>query len=64
MSLKWAIAVDRDWPIVAESNESTQELSWEPRMVSARGPEEAIIARSTLGVVIQTHLKIRHDKHH
>jgi hypothetical protein len=46
-----------DRPIVAESNKSAQELSWEPREVSARGPEEAILAKCTVGVVVQTHLK-------
>jgi hypothetical protein len=32
--------------------------------VSAHGPVETVLAKSTVGVVIQTHLKIRHETHH
>jgi hypothetical protein len=64
VSLKWATTVGRDWPIVAESDESAQEPSWEPRAVSAHGPEEAIFTKCTVEVVIQTHLKLRHEKYH
>jgi hypothetical protein len=38
VGLKWAIAVGGDRPVVAESDESTHELSWEPQVLSARGP--------------------------
>jgi hypothetical protein len=48
-------------PVVAESDKRTQELSWDPRAVSARGLEEAILPECTMGVVVQTHLKNRHE---
>jgi hypothetical protein len=64
VSLKRATAVGQDWPVVAELDESTQELSWKPRAVSACGLEETVLARSAVGIVIQTHLKIRHETHH
>jgi hypothetical protein len=54
-------AVARDRPIVAKSDESTQELSWEPQAVSARGLEEAILIECTVGVVIHVHLKNSHE---
>jgi hypothetical protein len=57
VGLKGTAAVGGDQLVVAESNERAQELSWEPQAVSARGPEEAILAECTLGVVIQAHLK-------
>jgi hypothetical protein len=53
--------IGRGRPIVAESDESAPELLWEPRVVSACGLEEAVIAECTVGVVLHTHLKIRHE---
>jgi hypothetical protein len=61
MGLKGMAVVIGDRPVVAESDESAQELSWEPRAMSARGPEEAILAECILGVVIQAHLKNSHE---
>jgi hypothetical protein len=57
VGMKGTAAVDRDQPVVVESNVSAQELSWDPRMVSACGPEESILVEGTVGVVIDVHLK-------
>jgi hypothetical protein len=61
VSVKRVTAVGWDQPILTELDERAQELSWKPRLVSARGLEEAVLAKSAVGVVIQTHLKIRHE---
>jgi hypothetical protein len=61
MGLIQTAAVGGYRPVVAESDKSTQELSWEPLAVSARGLEEAILAECTMGVVVQTYLKNRHE---
>jgi hypothetical protein len=61
VSMKQMTTIGRGRPIVAESYESAPELLWEPRVVSACGLEEAIIAECTVGVVLHTHLKIRHE---
>jgi hypothetical protein len=61
MGLKGTVAVDGDRPIIVESDESGQELLWEPQAVSARGLEEAILTECTVGVVIQAHLKNSDD---
>jgi hypothetical protein len=61
MSLKRTTAVGRGRPVVAESDESAPELSWETRAVPARVLEEAVLAKCTLGVVLHTHLKIKHE---
>jgi hypothetical protein len=60
VGLKGTAVVAGDWPIVAKLNESAQEHSWEPRAVSTRGPEEAILAKCTVGVVIHVHVKNNH----
>jgi hypothetical protein len=54
---KGTTTVARDRPVIAKSNESAQEISWEPRAVLARGPEEAILNEGTVGVVIHVHQK-------
>jgi hypothetical protein len=60
VGLKGTAVVAGDWPIVAKLNESAQEHSWEPRAVSAHGPEEAILAECTVGVVIHVYVKNSH----
>jgi hypothetical protein len=59
--LNWMAAVSGNRPIVEELDESAQERSWEPRAVLACGPEEAILAECTVGVVIEAHMKNRHE---
>jgi hypothetical protein len=54
-------AVDGDRPSVVEADKSAQELTWEPRALSARGLKQAILAECTMRVVIQSHLKNRHE---
>jgi hypothetical protein len=61
VSLKWTPVVGRGRPIIAKSDESAPATTWESRAVSARGLEEAILAECTMGVVLHTHLKIRHE---
>jgi hypothetical protein len=61
MRLKATAAVAADRPIVVESDESAQELSWEPRAVSARGPEGVTLVECTVGVVIHVHMKNSHE---
>jgi hypothetical protein len=57
IGLKGMAAVAGDQPVVAESDESAQKLSWEPRAVPVHGLVEAILAKCTAGVVICVHLK-------
>jgi hypothetical protein len=61
VGLKGTTAVDGDRPSVVEADKSAQELTWEPRALSARGLKQAILAECTMRVVIQSHLKNRHE---
>jgi hypothetical protein len=61
VALTGMVVVNWDQPVLVESDESAQDLSWEPWVVSARGPEEAILVESTVGVVIYVHLKNSHE---
>jgi hypothetical protein len=42
MGLKWMAAVHGDWPIVAKSNECTQQHSWKTQAVLARVPQTTV----------------------
>jgi hypothetical protein len=57
MGLKRMAVVDMDRPIIAELDESAQELSWKPHAVSVRGIEATTLTKGTMGVVIHVHLK-------
>jgi hypothetical protein len=57
VGLKQAAAVDGNWPVVAESNERTQQHPREARAVSACGPKSTILAKGAVGVVIHVHLQ-------
>jgi hypothetical protein len=61
MGLKGTAAVDGDRPVVAESDESAQVLSWKPRVVSARGMKTSILIEGIMGVVIQVYLQHSHE---
>jgi hypothetical protein len=52
-----AIAVDRDFPVIAEIEECIVKHSLEPQAMLARGTKSPILDEEEVGVVIQVHLK-------
>jgi hypothetical protein len=49
MGLKGMATVDGDRPVVAKSHQSAQELSWKPRVVSARGMKTPVLTEGAVG---------------
>jgi hypothetical protein len=56
MGLKQMAAVHGDWPIVAKSNECTQQHSWKAQAVLARVPKTTVLTEGEVGVVVHIHL--------
>jgi hypothetical protein len=52
-----AAAVDRDFSIVAETEECVIKHSWEPRAMLAHGTKSPILVEKEEGVIVQVHLK-------
>jgi hypothetical protein len=61
MGLKGMIAVVGDRPVVAELDESAQELSWKPQALSTHGTKTSILAEGAVRVVVHFHLKNGHE---
>jgi hypothetical protein len=57
-----AAAVDRDFPVIAETEECIVKHSWKPRPMLARGTKSSILGKEEVGVVIQDHLKTQPQK--